>query len=161
MKKYGLPKAMMLTMASLLMTGAFQAHAQDGYQDRMIPAGGERMNAMVGLWYGPYNSFSFEYDLIAQFFKSKEWMGNITGPYISEEIGIRSNRIGIGFVTGMRAKERGTFAAAMTLFGQNQWDEFSKTEIGAEARLSLFLIGMKLGLIEDWKKLYWQVGFSY
>ncbi|MEO6097025.1 MAG: hypothetical protein ABIW76_15635 [Fibrobacteria bacterium] len=148
-------------MAALLAAGAQDADAQDGSQDRANQAGGERMNAMVGLWYGPYNSFSFEYDLIAQFFKSKGWMGNITGPYISDEIGIRSNRFGIGFATGMRGKERGTFAAAMTLFEQNRWDEFLKTEIGAEARLSLFLVGMKLGLIEDWKKLYWQVGFSY
>jgi hypothetical protein len=151
----------MLALAALLSAGALDVEAQDGSQDRVGPSGGERMNAMVGLWYGPYNSFSFEYDLIAQFFKSKEWMGNITGPYISEEIGIRSNRFGIGFATGMRAKERGTYAAAMTLFGQNRWDEFSKTEIGAEARLSLFLVGMKLGLIEDWKTLYWQVGLSY
>ena len=122
---------------------------------------GERMNAMVGLWYSPYNSFSFEYDLIAQFFKSKEWMGNITGPYISDEAGLESNRVGIGFATGVRAQERGTFAAAMTFYEQNKWDRFSHTDYGAEARLSLFLVGMKLGLVEDWKKLYWQVGFSY
>src|SRR4051812_40649592 len=78
----------------------------------------ERMNAMVGLWYGPYNGYSFEYDLIAQFWKSKDWMGNITGPYISDEIGTESNRLGIGFVTGRRVDERGTFAAAVTLFAQ-------------------------------------------
>jgi hypothetical protein len=51
--------------------------------------------------------------------------------------------------------------AAATLFGQNKWGRFSKTDVGAEARLGLFLFGMKLGLIEDWKKLYWQVGLSY
>jgi hypothetical protein len=121
----------------------------------------ERMNAMVGLWYGPYNNFSFEYDLIAQFFKSQEWMGNITGPYVSDEIGLESNRFGIGFVTGRRMNEKGTFAAAVTLFEQNKWDRFSETDVGAEARLSLFIFGVKLGLIENWKKLYWQVGFSY
>jgi hypothetical protein len=121
----------------------------------------ERMNAMVALWYGPYNNFSFEYDLIAQFFKSEGWMGNITGPYVSEEIGLESNRFGVGFAAGSRVKERGTFAAAATLFGQNKWDRFSKTEMGAEARLSLFVFGVKLGLVEDWKKLYWQVGLSY
>lgn len=121
----------------------------------------ERMNAMVGLWYGPYNNVSFEYDLIAQFFKSNGWMGNITGPYLSEEIGLESNRFGVGFVAGSRVQERGTFAAAVTVFGQNKWNRFSKTEMGAEARLSLFIFGVKLGLVEDWKKLYWQVGLSY
>jgi hypothetical protein len=121
----------------------------------------ERMNAMVALWYGPYNNVSFEYDLIAQFFKSTGWMGNITGPYVSEEIGLESNRFGVGFVAGRRVRERGTFAAAVTVFGQNKWDHFSKTEMGAEARLSLFVFGVKLGLVEDWKKLYWQVGLSY
>ena len=121
----------------------------------------ERMNALVGLWYGPYNSFSFEYDLIAQLFKSKEWMGNITGPYLSDEVGLESNRAGFGFAMGMRGNERGTFAGAVTLFEQNKWDHFSHTDVGAEARLSLFLFGMKLGLVEDWKKLYWQVGLSY
>jgi hypothetical protein len=88
-------------------------------------------------------------------------MGNITGPYVSEEIGLESNRFGVGFVAGRRVQERGTFAAAVTLFGQNKWDHFSKTEMGAEARLSLFIFGVKLGLVEDWKKLYWQVGLSY
>lgn len=121
----------------------------------------ERVNAMVGLWYGPYNGYSFEYDLIAQIWKSQEWMGNITGPYLSEEIGSKSNRLGIGFATGRRVDEKGTFAAAMTLFGQNRWDRFSETDVGAEARLSLFIFGTKLGLIENWKKLYWQVGLSY
>ncbi|MDQ3002287.1 MAG: hypothetical protein M3Y08_13625 [Fibrobacterota bacterium] len=121
----------------------------------------ERMNGMVGLWYGPYNGFSFEYDLIAQFWKSKEWMGTITGPYISEEIGTKSNRYGIGFVAGRRVDEKGTFAGSVTLFNENRWERFSKTETGAEAKLSLFVVGMKLGLIEDWKKLYWQVGLSY
>ncbi|MDB5104618.1 MAG: hypothetical protein JWP91_2307 [Fibrobacteres bacterium] len=121
----------------------------------------ERMNAMIGLWYGPYNSFSFEYDLIAQFFKSQEWMGNITGPYVSEEIGLESNRFGVGFATGRRMNEKGTFAMGATLFGQNKWERFSETDMGAEARLSLFVFGAKLSLIENWKKLYWQVGFSY
>jgi hypothetical protein len=121
----------------------------------------ERMNGMVGLWYGPYNGFSFEYDLIAQFWKSKEWMGNITGPYLSDEIGTESNRFGIGFVTGMRVEGKGTYAAGVTLFGQNRWEEFSDTEIGAEARLTILMIGAKVGLTENWEKLYWQVGLSY
>lgn len=123
--------------------------------------GGERMNAMVALWYGPYNGYSFEYDLIAQFFKSHEWMGNITGPYLSDEIGTRSNRLGVGFATGRRMNEKGTFAAGVTLFGQNRWGKFSSTDMGAEARLGLYIFGIKLGLIENWKKLYWQVGLSY
>jgi hypothetical protein len=121
----------------------------------------ERMNGMVALWYGPYNGFSFEYDLIAQFWKSKEWMGTITGPYISEEIGTQSNRYGIGFVAGRRINEKGTFAASVTLFNENRWEHFSRTETGAEAKLSLWVLGTKLGLIDDWKKLYWQVGLSY
>jgi hypothetical protein len=121
----------------------------------------ERMNAMVGLWYGPYNGYSFEYDLIAQFWKSNGWKGNITGPYLSDEIGTESNRLGIGFATGRRVDERGTFAVGATLFEQNRWGRFSETDIGAEARMSLFIFGVKLGLIENWKKLYWQVGLSY
>lgn len=121
----------------------------------------ERMNAMVGAWYGPYNGFSFEYDLIAQFFQSQEWMGNITGPYISDEIGTESNRLGIGLAVGRRVSEKGTYAGGVTLFTQNSWGRFSEPDVGAEARLSIFLVGAKLGLIENWKKLYWQVGFSY
>jgi hypothetical protein len=133
----------------LVLAGAGAAHAD------------ERMNAMVGLWYGPYNGYSFEYDLIAQFWKSKEWMGNITGPYISDEIGTESNRVGIGFATGKRLEAKGTYAAGITLFGQNKWDDFSEMDMGAEVRMSLLIFGAKLGLIENWKKLYWQVGLSY
>ena len=121
----------------------------------------ERMNGMVGLWYGPYNGYSFEYDLIAQFFESKEWMGNITGPFIEDEIGSESNRFGAGFATGMRVNEKGTFAATASFIGQNRWGDFHNTQWGAEARISLFVFGVKLGLIEDWKKLYWQIGLSY
>ena len=121
----------------------------------------ERMNGMIGLWYGPYNGPSFEYDLIAQFWKSKGWMGTITGPYISEEIGWQSNRIGVGFVAAKRVAEKGTFGASVTLFNENRWSEFSNSQIGAEARLSLYIFGIKLGLIDDWKKMYWQAGISY
>jgi hypothetical protein len=120
----------------------------------------ERMNGMVAAWYGPYNGFSFEYDLIAQFWKSQNWMGNITGPYIADEVGTESNRFGAGFVTGSRVDERGTFAAAVTFFGENRWERFSRLEPGAEARLSLFIFGTKVGLI-NWDKIYWQVGLSY
>ena len=121
----------------------------------------ERMNGMVGLWYGPYNGYSFEYDLIAQFFKSQDWMGNITGPYICDEIGSTSNRFGAGFATGKRLNEKGTFAGNLAFIGQNRWGHFSETQWGAEAKLTLFVFGMKMGLMEDWKKLYWQVGLSY
>jgi hypothetical protein len=121
----------------------------------------ERMNGMVGAWYGPYNGFSFEYDLIAQFFKSKEWKGNITGPFISDEAGTRSNRLGAGFAMGIRMDEKGTYAATATFFEQNRWDHFSHTDVGAEVKLTMCVFGVKLGLIEDWKKLYWQVGLSY
>jgi hypothetical protein len=121
----------------------------------------ERMNGMVGLWYGPYNGYSFEYDLIAQFFKSQEWMGNITGPYLADEAGSESNRFGIGFVTGKRVNERGTFAVSATFFEQNRWGRFSHADWGAEAKMSLFVFGVKLGLTEDWEKLYWQAGLSY
>lgn len=125
------------------------------------PRADERMNGMVGLWYGPYNGFSFEYDLIAQFFKSKEWMGNITGPFIMDEIGSQSNRFGAGFAMGMRVSEKGTFAGTAAFIGQNRWDHFSHTDWGAEAKISIWVFGVKLGLMEDWKKLYWQVGLSY
>lgn len=121
----------------------------------------ERMNGMVGLWYGPYNGFSFEYDLIAQFFKSKEWMGNFTGPYIMDEIGSESNRFGVGFAMGRRIPETGTFGATAAFIGQNRWGRFSHTDWGAEAKMSVWIFGAKIGLIEDWKKLYWQVGLSY
>lgn len=121
----------------------------------------ERMNGMVGLWYGPYNGFSFEYDLIAQLFKSQNWMGNITGPFILDEIGTESNRFGAGFAMGMRVDEKGTFAGTAAFIGQNRWERFSRTEWGAEVKLSIWIFGAKLGLIEDWKKLYWQVGLSY
>jgi hypothetical protein len=121
----------------------------------------ERMNAMVGAWYGPYNGFSFEYDLIAQIWKSKEWMGNITGPYVSDEIGTESNRVGLGFAAGKRFPERGTFAGAATFFWQNRWEHFSDTDLGAEARLSLFVFGARMGITDNWEKWYWQVGFSY
>lgn len=131
----------------------------------LLLAGGakadERMNGMVGLWYGPYNGFSFEYDLIAQFWKSKEWMGTITGPFVMDEIGSESNRFGFGFVAGKRINEKGTYGASVALFTQNRWGDFSNSQVGAEAKLSLLVFGVKLGLIEDWKKLYWQVGLSY
>jgi hypothetical protein len=121
----------------------------------------ERMNGMVGLWYGPYNGFSFEYDLIAQFFKSKDWMGNFTGPFLMDEVGSESNRFGGGFATGFRYSERGTYGFTMAFFEQNRWGRFSHADFGAEAKLSLMIFGMKLGLTEDWEKFYWQAGFSY
>lgn len=121
----------------------------------------ERMNGMVGLWYGPYNGFSFEYDLIAQFFKSKNWMGNFTGPFLMEEIGSESNRFGAGFAAGVRHPERGTYGFTAAIFAQNRWDRFSRTEVGAEAKLSLLIFGVKLGMAEDWEKFYWQAGLSY
>lgn len=121
----------------------------------------ERMNGMVALWYGPYNGFSFEYDLIAQFFKSKEWMGNFTGPFLMDEIGTESNRFGAGFAAGLRRPERGTYGLTAAFYAQNRWEKVSRTTYGAEAKLSLLVFGMKLGMAEDLEKFYWQAGLSY
>lgn len=144
-------KAIFLSL--LMLAGA--ARAQES------TSAGERMNGMVGGWYGPYNGFSFEYDLIAQIFKSKEWMGNFTGPYVMEEAGTESNRFGAGFAMGVRMPEKGTYGFTADFFGQNRWGHFSRTDYGAEAKLSLMIFGVKVGLVEDWKKFFWQVGFSY
>jgi hypothetical protein len=146
-------KAILLSL--LMLAGAARA------QESISGSGGERMNGMVGAWYGPYNGFSFEYDLIAQIFKSKEWMGNFTGPYVMDEIGSESNRFGAGFAMGVRMPEKGTYGFTADFFGQNRWGRFSHTDYGAEAKLSLLIFGVKVGLIEDWKKFFWQVGFSY
>lgn len=120
----------------------------------------ERMNAMVGLWYGPYNGYSFEYDLIAQVWKSKDWKGNITGPFIMEEVSTKSNRLGLGVVTGSRLEEKGTFAISLSVFAENRWSRFSRTRMGAEGRISLFIFGLKAGMI-DRDRMYWQAGLSY
>ena len=68
---------------------------------------------------------------------------------------------GAGFATGMRMPERGTYGFTAAFFGQNRWGRFSHTDYGAEAKLTLMIFGVKIGLVEDWKKLYWQVGLSY
>ncbi len=120
----------------------------------------ERMNGMVGLWYGPYNGYSFEYDLIAQFFKSKGWMGNYTGPFLMDEIGTESNRFGIGFAAGVRDPERGSYGLTGAAFAQKRWGG-PGTRVGSGAKLTLLLFGMKLGMAEDWEKFYWQAGLSY
>jgi hypothetical protein len=131
-----------------------------------LAAGGaraeERMNGMVGLWYHSENHAAFEYDLIAQFFKSKEWMGNYTGPFVMDEISVLTNKFGGGFVAGMRQPEKGSFAVSGAVFTENRWSRFSKFTPGAEAMLSLLLVGFKYGIMDwDWDKWYFAVGFSY
>ena len=115
---------------------------------------------MVGLYYSSLDVAGFEYDLIAQFQKSKDWVGNLTGPYVSDEIALHSNRIGAGFVVGMRTAQRGTFAAAVTAYEENQWHDLSTFEPGVEAKLSLFIVGLKVGSL-NWDKSYFEVGFSF
>ena len=145
-KRNGMKRICMMMALAAALAGAARAD--------------ERMNGMVGGWYGPYNGFSFEYDLIAQFWKSQNWMGNITGPYVSDEAGTKTNRVGAGFVTGRREDEKGTFAISVTVFEQNRWSHFSQNDFGEEARISLFIFGVKMGLINN-EKLYWEVGLSY
>jgi hypothetical protein len=124
------------------------------------PAADERMNAQVGIFYSSRNLAGFEYDLIAQFWKSQEWMGNITGPFVSEEIYWRANRLGLGFVTGKRAAEKGTFAASVQVFEENRYSDFSTFHYGGEAKITLMILGLKVGLL-DWKKAYFEAGLSY
>ena len=120
------------------------------------------MNGMVGIWYHSENYASFEYDLIAQFFKSKEWMGNFTGPFVSEELSILTNKFGGGFVVGKRWPDKGTYALSASVFTENRWSAFSEFQPGAEAKLSLLLLGVKAGIMEwDWDKWYFAIGFSY
>ncbi len=120
----------------------------------------ERMNGMVGLFYSSYNKIGFEYDLIAQFQKSKEWMGNISGLYVSDEIYPRANRLGLGFALGQRVDEKGTFAACVTGFGENRFSRFSKIDWGAEAKVTLAIFGIKVGLINK-ETLFLEAGLSY
>ncbi|MBW8886295.1 MAG: hypothetical protein JF616_00950 [Fibrobacteres bacterium] len=146
------------SLSLLLLAAAARA---DEPSSSSSSSAGERLNGMVGLWYGPYNGYSFEYDLIAQFFKSKEWMGNFTGPYLMDEAGSESNRVGAGFAMGVRMPEKGTYGFTADFFAQNRWGHFSRSEYGAEAKLSLLIFGVKVGMVEDWKKFFWQVGLSY
>ncbi|GEM_PF-3599308 len=120
----------------------------------------ERMNGMVGLFYSSYNTIGFEYDLIAQFQKSKEWMGNISGFYVSDEIYQHANRLGLGFVLGQRADEKGTFAANIDGFGETRFSRFSTVDWGAEAKITLAIFGLKVGVINT-KTLFVEAGFSY
>jgi hypothetical protein len=120
----------------------------------------ERMNGMVGLFYSSYNKVGFEYDLIAQFQKSKDWMGNITGFYVSDEIFPSANRFGLGFVVGQRVDEKGTFAACITGFGENRFSRFSTFDWGAEAKITLAIFGIKVGLLNK-ETLFVEAGLSY
>jgi hypothetical protein len=120
----------------------------------------ERLNGMVGLFYSTYNLVGFEYDLIFQFQKSKEWMGNISGFYISDEIFPKANRLGLGFVLGQRVDEKGTFAACITGFGENRFSRFSKIDWGAEAKVTLAIFGMKVGILNK-ETLFVEAGLSY
>jgi hypothetical protein len=120
----------------------------------------ERLNGMVGLFYSSYNKVGFEYDLILQFQKSKEWMGNITGFYISDEIFPRANRLGLGFVVGQRVDEKGTFAACITGFGENRFSRFSTFDWGAEAKITLAIFGIKVGVLNK-ETLFVEAGLSY
>src|SRR5262245_33771528 len=86
----------------------------------------ERMNGMVGLFYSTTNLVGFEYDLIYQFKKSVNWMGNFTGPYLAEEATWRTNKFGGGFVVGSRREGKGSYAGAVTFFAENRWDDFSE-----------------------------------
>lgn len=120
----------------------------------------ERMNGMVGLFYSTYNTVGFEYDLIAQFQKSREWMGNISGIYMSDEIYQHANRLGLGLVLGQRADEKGTFAANIDGFGETRFSRFSKIDWGAEAKITLAIFGVKVGVINT-KTLFVEAGLSY
>lgn len=120
----------------------------------------ERMNGMVGLYYSSLDWFGFEYDLIAQFRKSKEWMGNISGPFLSEEPTWRGNRAGAGLGMGMRDSEKGTYAVSASAFVENRWDDLTTAHPGAEVKITLMILGLKAGII-DWDRRYVEIGFSY
>lgn len=127
------------------------------------PAGAEeRMNGMVGVFYHSENRFAFEYDLIAQFWKSKDWYGNFTGPMLMEEVSYRSNKVGVGFAAGKRWPEMGTYGLTASVFTENRWDSFSEFRPGAEAKLSALLLGVKAGVMDwNWNDWYFAVGISY
>jgi hypothetical protein len=124
------------------------------------PRADERMNGMVGLYYSSDDLVAFEYDLIAQFRKSKEWMGNISGPFVSEEASYRSNRLGTGLVVGKRGDLNGTYAASVSVFEENRWGDFTTVHTGAEAKICLMVLGVKVGVL-DWDTRYFEIGFSY
>lgn len=120
----------------------------------------ERMNGMVGAFYGSTERFSLEYDLILQLQPSKEWMGNISGAYVSEEATLVTNRLGVGVVLGKREKENGTMAVSSTFFVESRWRSLSRTEAGAELKLTYRIFGVKVGIMED-KTVVYAAGFSY
>lgn len=115
---------------------------------------------MVGVFYGSQERFSLEYDLILQIRKSKEWMGNISGAYISEEVSKATNRAGIGLILGKREAEQGTLAISSTLFLESRWRSLSTAEAGAELKLTWRIFGVKVGVMAD-KTLVYSAGISY
>lgn len=120
----------------------------------------ERMNAMVGLWYSTYNNLGFEYDLIAQFQKSKEWMGNISGIYLGDEVYQHANRFCLGLVLGQRVNEKGTFAVNLDGFGENRYNDFSQFHWGIQSKVTIAIFGLKVGLI-DQETFFLEAGLSY
>lgn len=125
-----------------------------------MAASEERMNGMIGAFYGTSERFSLEYDLILQFQESKEWMGNISGAYLSEEVSLIANKAGAGFIIGKREREQGTVAVSSTVFLQSRWRSLTDTEAGAELKLTWRIFGAKIGLMED-KSLFYAIGISY
>lgn len=120
----------------------------------------ERMNGMVGLYYSSTNLVAFEYDLIAQFWKSQETFGNITGPFLSEELSYRTNKFGGGMVVGTRVREKGTYALSASVFTENHWARFTRFETGYEAKVILLIFTAKVGMVGDDKR-YFEVGLGY
>ncbi len=157
-------KKILMALAATVVLSSAAARAEVGLDAPSIDAadthGGERMNGMVGLFYSTYNQFGFEYDLIAQFQKSKQWMGNFTGPYLSDEVFMHANRFGAGFALGMRQPEKGTFGICFTGFAENRYSQFSHTDWGEEMKITLAVFGVKIGLLNQ-DKLYFELGLSY
>ena len=120
----------------------------------------ERMNGMIGAYYSDRYTFGFEYDLIAQFQKSNNWFGNITGPFIMDEATYRENKLGAGFVVGKRVEGKGTYAASVAAFMQNRWSDFGAKDYGYEGRVTLMIFGVKIGFLNQ-ERLYYEVGISY
>ncbi len=86
--------------------------------------------------------------------------GNFKGPYMMDEIFTHAKRAGLGFALGQRADQKGTFAFCIDGFGENRFSNFSHIDWGGEAKITLALFGIKVGVINK-ETVFVEAGLSY
>ena len=115
---------------------------------------------MIGAYYSTLTNYAIEFDAIVKISKEKTNTGNISGPFLFDEVSLRSNKVGAGFIYAYRTMCTGSYGISLSINEESIWSNMGNPRTGEELKLDFGPFAIKFGF-RNFDKKYIALGVSF